>query len=83
MCEALELAKTIVGEWLSEHPDCFPPVVLHFTDGQSTDGDPSGVMNNLTSLSSSDGNVLLFKIHISGNPNARQVPVPRGIGTIP
>ena len=76
MCEALGLAHSVVASWLGDHPDCFPPVVLHFTDGQSTDGDPSEAMQSLTSLSSSDGNVLLFNIHISGNPNAREIQFP-------
>jgi len=76
MCEALNLVHSVVASWLAEHPDCFPPVILHFTDGQSTDGDPLGAMQTLTSLSSSDGNVLSFNIHISSNPNAREIQFP-------
>jgi hypothetical protein len=76
MCQALGLAHTALANWLAEHPDCFPPVVLHFTDGQSTDGDPLPAMQAITSLSSSDGNVLLFSIHISSNPNAREIQFP-------
>src|SRR5262245_54509379 len=41
MCTALQQAKGIVDSWLAEHQNCFPPVVLHITDGESTDGDPS------------------------------------------
>ena len=76
MCEALGQACTVLANWLAEHPDCFPPVVLHFTDGQSTDGDPVAAMQALTYLSSSDGNVVLFNIHISSNPNAREIEFP-------
>ena len=76
MCEALGLAHSVISGWLAEHPDCFPPVVLHLTDGQSTDGNPLDAMQALTSLSSSDGNVVLFSIHISSNPNARGIQFP-------
>src|SRR5579872_3354196 len=63
MCNALAQAHTIVQRWLSQHPDSFPPVVIHITDGESTDGDPEQLMKALTGLMSSDGNTLLFNIH--------------------
>jgi hypothetical protein len=44
MCGALGQAQTVVQSWLSQHPDCFPPVVIHITDGESTDGDPTAAM---------------------------------------
>ncbi len=83
MCAGLGVAHTIIANWLVEHPDCFPPIVLHLTDGQSTDGDPLASMQALTSLSSSDGNVLLFNIHISSNPNAREIQFPGQLDELP
>jgi len=65
MCKALEEARRIVQDWLGQHPDCFPPVVIHITDGESTDGDPSGPAASLRGLSSTDGDVLLFNLHLS------------------
>jgi hypothetical protein len=75
MCRALTQAAAVLRGFLGAHPNCFPPVVMHFTDGESTDGDPTLVMRELTSLSSSDGNVLLFNCHISSS-SSPQVAFP-------
>jgi len=69
MTEAFRKANTIIADWLSSNPNCFPPVVIHITDGESTDGDPIEEMNKLTSQVSNDGNVTLFNLHT----NARSV----------
>src|SRR5690606_16394402 len=69
MTEAFRKANTIIADWLSSNPNCFPPVVIHITDGESTDGDPTEEMNKLTSQASNDGNVILFNLHT----NARSV----------
>jgi len=65
MCRALEQAKAIVEGWITQHPSCFPPIVINITDGEATDGDPSNIANEIKSLASSDGNVLLFNVHLS------------------
>lgn len=65
MCKAMTEANRLVEEWLQAHPDTFPPVVVHITDGESTDGDPGTVMKRLCDQKSSDGNVLVFNIHLS------------------
>lgn len=65
MCAALQEARRIVQGWLSTHPNCFPPVLINITDGESTDGDPSGAATALRTLASSDGEVLLFNLHLS------------------
>jgi len=70
MTAALELAKDIVGGFLSTHPDCFPPLVLNLTDGQPTDANPLGVAQTLKGMKSSDGNVLLLNAHLSSSPAA-------------
>jgi hypothetical protein len=76
LCSALAQAKTILQTWLSQHPACFPPIVIHMTDGESTDGDPSEAMNGISSLCSSDGNCLLFNLHLSSNAQAQPVVFP-------
>lgn len=68
MCRAFGITTNIMQGFISGYPNCFPPVVIHFTDGESTDGDPTSAMRQLTSLSSSDGNVLLFNYNISSAP---------------
>ncbi|MBI3893444.1 MAG: VWA domain-containing protein [Candidatus Wallbacteria bacterium] len=67
MLEALGLAHGILSRWLAEHPSSFPPVVINITDGESTDGDPMEAASRLQSLSTSDGNVLLFNLHLSSS----------------
>ena len=75
MTEAFEQANATIAEWLGAHPDCFPPVVIHITDGESTDGDPTGEMRKLTAQASSDGNVILFNLHTNAaNPNPFSFP---------
>jgi hypothetical protein len=65
MSQAIARAQSIIAEWLNEHPGCFPPVALNLTDGESTDGDPSLPAENLRTLASADGNILLFNLHVS------------------
>ncbi|KGI66854.1 VWA domain-containing protein [Mycolicibacterium rufum] len=71
MVQALSRAEGLVSSWADQHPAGFPPVVLHLTDGESTDGDPTEVATKLRSQLTTDGNVLLFNLHVSdkgGNP---------------
>ncbi|NTX51762.1 VWA domain-containing protein [Myxococcus sp. CA051A] len=68
MCEVLSRASSLVGDWLREHPEGFPPIVVNVSDGQPTDGDPTAVASSLRALRSSDGAVLLLNVHLSSNP---------------
>jgi hypothetical protein len=72
-CAALDKAAKILREWLKVHPDCFPPLVMNISDGESSDGDPKKAATALTSLYSSDGQVLLFNIHLSSYTQRRAV----------
>lgn len=72
MCQVLQRATDIVSRWLADHPGCFPPIVINITDGESTDGDPSTAAASLQALTSDDGNVLLFNVHLSSQ---RTTPV--------
>jgi len=75
MCAAIERATKVLREWLKTHSSCFPPLVINVTDGESSDGDPKEAARHLTSLFSSDGQVLLFNIHLSSYA-ARKVVYP-------
>ncbi len=68
MCGALGMAGTILQEWLDEHPDCHPPMVINITDGEPFDGDPVPMANRLRQLQSSQGPVLLLNVHLSSSP---------------
>jgi hypothetical protein len=82
MCAALSQAKTVLEQWLVEHRNGFPPTVLHLTDGESTDGDPTPLGKDLLSLGTSDGPVLLFNCHVSSQ-RAAKVEYPSGDSGLP
>ena len=65
MCRALKKASELGRQWASTHAHCFPPLVIHVTDGESTDGDPRAEARLLREVSTEDGNLLLFNCHIS------------------
>ncbi|MBB5960416.1 hypothetical protein FHS29_007040 [Saccharothrix tamanrassetensis] len=72
MCRALSRAESLVSDWVARHPDCFPPIVLNLTDGESTDGDPASAAWAVQTHVSADGAALLFNLHVSA---AKAVPV--------
>ncbi len=76
MCRAVAEAETVLQGWLDAHPDGFPPIVIHVTDGEATDGDPTDRLKQLTNMATSDGNVMLFNIHLSANPGATPISFP-------
>jgi hypothetical protein len=72
MSQAFTRAHSILSNWLSQHAACFPPIVINITDGEATDGDPSSGAERLKSLTSDDGSVLLFNLHI---PSKQAAPI--------
>jgi hypothetical protein len=75
MCEALFTAGRLLKQWLSRYPACFPPIVINISDGASTDGNPLEQAYDLMMLSSKDGEILLFNMHI-GSSGTMQVQFP-------
>lgn len=67
MSNAFQQAHRILSPWVQEHPSAFPPVVMHFSDGEPTDGDPTSVAKQVMDLSTDDGNVLCMNLHISSS----------------
>jgi hypothetical protein len=65
MTRALHYARALVEGWIDRNPGGFPPIVLNLGDGESTDGDPAAAATALTALATTDGNVLLFNLHVS------------------
>jgi hypothetical protein len=82
MCAALREAHGLLSQWLSDHPNCFPPIVLHITDGESTDGDPRTDGRALTDLRSSDGGVLVYNCHLSSE-RAQKIEYPSSPESLP
>ncbi|MBA3857364.1 MAG: hypothetical protein C0507_10695 [Cyanobacteria bacterium PR.3.49] len=67
MCTAFITANKLLTKWISEHPNCFPPIVINISDGESSDMDPYQAACDLLSLASTDGEVLLFNLHLSSS----------------
>ena len=65
MGQALTLAHHILESWVGKRPNSYPPIVINITDGEATDSGPGPQAEALTSLSTNDGNVLLFNCHMS------------------
>jgi hypothetical protein len=82
MCAALLKARGVLESWLSEHPHCFPPVVLHITDGESQDGDPTAAGQSIMDLKSSDGSVVLLNCHLSSQ-RAPKIEYPSDAVSLP
>ena len=83
MCRAAAEAERILTDWLTTYPDCYPPIVIHITDGEATDGDPRERIRQLTNMASSDGNIMVFNIHLSANPNANPITFPDSADDLP
>lgn len=65
MRAALTMAAEELVAWCDGHPDSYPPTVLHITDGESTDGNPEEIAEQLKKISTNDGEVLVFNLHVS------------------
>lgn len=68
MGQALSMASQILDGWVAKHQTSFPPIVINITDGEATDTGPVSQAESLRSLSTYDGEVMLFNCHISSQP---------------
>jgi hypothetical protein len=83
MCQALNKAKELLEGWLLQHPNCqHPPIVVNITDGVATDGNPLIPAEELKNLKSSEGNVLLYNIHLSSG-SATAIMLPNSEANLP
>ncbi|MDD7705221.1 MAG: hypothetical protein PUJ13_02360 [Bacteroidales bacterium] len=72
MHKAFVKAKELLEEWMEQHhdKDCYPPTIINITDGLfngTTKENMLQLSNELKSMFTNDGNVLLFNIHIVPN----------------
>ena len=68
MAEALDQIVGIVENFAQNNPNSYPPIVINITDAISTDmdiNDLSTKCSAIKSISTSDGNALVWNIHIS------------------
>ena len=82
MCAALMRAHEVLGDWVLRHPVSFPPIVINITDGEATDGNPIEPAHRLASLSTKDGNILIFNCHISAR-NDKPILFPHDAKSVP
>lgn len=81
MFEALLEACEITERWCArpENADSYPPTIFNITDGEASDADEADlceICDRIRSLSTRDGNVLLFNIHLATSPTERQIIFP-------
>lgn len=83
MGKAFDFGYSLTSQWVKDHPDSFPPIVINITDGQPDDmQEAQRNAHNLRSFRTSDGETLLFNIHISSN-NAPEVILPADVSQLP
>ena len=76
MCEMLKSIESPLTNWIDDHPNSYPPIVIVICDGYATDGDPLSAAQRIRSLRTNDGNVLLFTVHLSSNIGSRPTLFP-------
>ena len=74
--KAFDKAKQLLEEWMRKHhdDDCYPPTIINITDGMFNGASRETVVqraNELKSMFTNDGNVILFNIHISSGDEGR------------
>lgn len=77
MCSGLRQAASVIGGWCRDHAGSFPPIVIHITDGEATDGGPDDVeaaARGVTDQRTTDGYALLLNLHVSGAGTAIAFP---------
>jgi hypothetical protein len=68
LCAALRRAGEFAREWVARHAESFPPIVINITTGQPQDGSWHDFMQaaeELTQVQTTDGQTLLFTVHLS------------------
>jgi hypothetical protein len=62
---ALEQIERILAGWIGRYPKSYPPVVFNITDGEANHPEQAeAAAHRLKGLSTEDGEVLLFNVHI-------------------
>ena len=79
--DAFDYAKSLLEEWMMDHheKDCYPPTVIHITDGEFNHAPKDTVLqkaNELKTMYTNDGNVILFNIHFTADLDADSVACP-------
>ena len=76
MREMLRSMQQPLVEWIDQHRNSYPPIVIIICDGWATDGNPQVEAHRIRNLRTRDGNVLLFTVHLSHNEESRPTMFP-------
>ncbi len=81
MYEAMMKIRELVTEWCNkpQNRDSFPPIVFNITDGITSDchgNELFAITEQIRSISTTDGNVLLINIHLASGDYRRSVIFP-------
>lgn len=79
--KAFDKAQQLLAQWMEKHhdKDCYPPTIINITDGEFNGAKREEVLqqaNELKSMFTNDGNVILFNIHFSASKSAAEVVCP-------
>lgn len=79
--KAFDKAQQLLTQWMEKHhdKDCYPPTIINITDGEFNGAKREEVLqqaNELKSMFTNDGNVILFNIHFSASKSAAEVVCP-------
>lgn len=79
--KAFSQAEKLLNEWMEKHhdKDCYPPTIINITDGEFNGATKEDVLqqaNELKSMFTNDGNVILFNIHFTASKSAEEVVCP-------
>lgn len=79
MAEGFEMARDCIDKWLNDRRnaggDIPAPIVINITDGMpNCESEATAAARNVMNISTPDGNVILFNIHMDKNGNEIRFP---------
>lgn len=79
--KAFAKAQQLLSLWMEKHhdKDCYPPTIINITDGEFNGAKREEVLqiaNELKSMFTNDGNVILFNIHFAASKSIEEVVCP-------
>ena len=85
--KAFAKAKQLLSQWMEIHhdKDCYPPTIINITDGEFNGAKREEVLqmaNELKSMFTNDGNVILFNIHFTTRKSTDEVVCPTEISEL-
>ena len=82
MVKGLQLAREWAERWSQEHSESFPPIIINISDGEATDGNPMDVASGIFSISTSDGDAMIWNCHLSSS-RVEPVSFPKDTESLP